>query len=236
MTQISAQSAGRSPSAKSVPMGQKVNPKAHRIGVIQNWSSRWFSSGPEYAELLRDDLRIRKFLRRELKEAGVASVDIERGGKAVTIFVHAAKPGVVIGRGGQGAEELKKKLQRQFFPKKKGIVLTVTIQEVSRPALAAELVLQGIAADLENRIPFRRVMKQALSRIEKSGALGARVAVSGRLDGAEIARREHLAWGKLPLQSLRADIDYSRGAARTIYGAIGIKVWVYRGEVFEKEK
>ncbi|MBI4276632.1 30S ribosomal protein S3 [Candidatus Uhrbacteria bacterium] len=217
-------------------MGQKVNPKAHRIGVIQQWSSRWFASHKDYSALLKDDLAIRKLIRKTLFEAGVARVDIERGGKGVTIVVHAAKPGVAIGRGGQGVEDIKKQIQRQFFPKKKGVTLTLQIQEVSRPSLSAELVLQAMVADLQGRIPFRRVMKQSLSRIEKSGALGARVALSGRLDGAEIARREHLAWGKLPLQSLRADIDYSRGAARTIYGTIGIKVWVYRGEVFEKEQ
>ncbi len=217
-------------------MGQKVNPRVHRLGIIRGWNSRWFAAKKDYASLLQSDLLVRKFVRTELKEAGVANVEIERSGKNATILVHAAKPGIIIGRGGQGIEDVKKKLVQRFFPKKKGITVTITVQEVTRPSLSAELVLQGVAVDLENRVGFRRVMKQALHRIEKSGAQGARIQVSGRLDGAEIARREHLAWGKLPLQSLRADIDYSRGKAGTIYGAIGIKVWIYRGEVFEKEK
>lgn len=217
-------------------MGQKVNPRVHRLGVIRGWASRWFASKRDYPQLLQEDVTIRKMLRKQLHEAGVAAVDIERSGKGVSIIVHAAKPGIIIGRGGQGIEDLKKTVQRKFFPKKRGVTLTVNVQEVSRPSLSAELVLQGIIADLEKRVSFRRMMKQALNRIEKSGAQGAKIALSGRLDGAEIARREHLGWGKLPLQSLRADIDYSRGAARTIYGAIGVKVWIYRGEVFKKEE
>lgn len=211
-------------------MGQKVNPKIFRTSVIETWPSRWFAHRRAYPALLQQDIGIRSYFKQKLKDAGVAKIDIERSPNAVTLIVATAKPGVIIGRGGQGVETLKKELQAKFF--QKGMQLNIQIHEVERPTLVAELVLQGIIADIEKRVPFRRAMRQALSRMQRSGVLGAKILLSGRLDGAEIARREKVAVGKLPLHTLRARIDYSRGAAHTIYGAVGIKVWVYHGDVF----
>jgi small subunit ribosomal protein S3 len=183
---------------------------------------------------LEEDIKIRKFLAKELKEAGLDRIDIERTANNVTVVIYAAKPGLIIGRGGQGVEELKKKIINQFLEKKTN--LNVNIIEVERPLLSAQIVLQQMINDIEKRIPFRRVMKQAIARVEKAGAQGVKVRVSGRLDGAEIARRETLVSGKMPLHTIRADIDYARGVARTTYGAIGLKIWIYRGEVFTKNE
>lgn len=214
-------------------MGQKVNPIVFRLGYIKTWPSHWYSSRKKgYAKLLRQDVEIREYIGERLKEAGVAVVEMERGANSLTVTIKAAKPGLIIGRGGAGIEELKKTLKKKFLKKEN---LTVNIQEVERPALSAPVVLQSMAADIEKRLPFRRVLKHALERLGKAGALGARVWVAGRLNGAEIARTEVLSFGTLPLHNLRADIDYAFGEANTIYGKIGIKVWVYKGEVFFKE-
>ncbi|MBI4281547.1 30S ribosomal protein S3 [Candidatus Uhrbacteria bacterium] len=213
-------------------MGQKVNPKIFRTAVIETWPSKWYANRRSYAGLLRQDVGIRKFLKVRAKESGVARIDVERSTNAVTIVIHTAKPGLIIGRGGQGAEALKKELQERFFAK--GVNLQLQIQEMDRPALSSEIVLQSIIADIEKRIPFRRAMKQAIGRMQRAGVQGTKILLSGRLDGAEIARREKMAVGKLPLHTLRARIDYARGAAHTIYGAVGIKVWVYHGEVFQE--
>lgn len=215
-------------------MGQKVNPKIFRTGVIQMWPSKWYAGRRTYAGLLQQDIGVRSFVKRQGKEAGVAKVEIERSPNAITVIIHTAKPGLLIGRGGQGSETLKKQLQERFFPK--NTQLNLQIQEVDRPTLSAELVVQGIIADIEKRIPFRRTMKQTLSRMERSGVQGAKILLSGRLDGAEIARREKMIVGKLPLHTLRAKIDYARAAARTIYGAVGIKVWIYHGEFFQEKQ
>ena len=215
-------------------MGQKVNPKILRIAIIETWPSRWFVARRFYATVLRQDISIRQYLKKATKESGVAKIEIERSPNAVTIIISTAKPGLIIGRGGQGAETLKKQLQEKFFPKE--TQLNLQIQEVDRPQLSAELILQGMITDIEKRVPFRRVMKQAISRMERSGVLGAKLLLSGRLDGAEIARREKMITGKLPLHTLRARIDYSRGAAHTIYGAVGVKVWVYKGEIFKESQ
>lgn len=212
-------------------MGHKVNPKGFRIGVLFSWDSKWFARHHNYADNLRIDLTVKKFLEKELKAAGITQVEIERTTNAITIVIHAAKPGVVIGRQGAGAEELKKKIRTKFFGSKK-INLNLNIVEVENASMNASLVVQGIAADIEKRMPFRRVMKQAIDRVQKAGAQGVKVSVSGRLNGAEIASIETRSWGTIPLHTLRANIDYSRGTARTIYGAIGVKVWVYRGDVF----
>lgn len=221
-------------------MGQKVHPKSFRLKINKTWDSKWYADEKDFADFLRQDVLVRKFILKKLKNAMVARVDIERTANALNINIYSAKPGVIIGRGGQGAEDLKKEIHNSFlkdaFSRKKGLKnINVNILEVDRPGIEASLVGQAIAADLERRIPFRRSIKQAIGRVEKAGAKGVKVIVSGRLDGAEIARRETLFAGKIPLHTLRADIDYSRIAAQTIYGKIGIKVWVYKGEVFEDQ-
>ncbi|MDD2806930.1 MAG: 30S ribosomal protein S3 [Patescibacteria group bacterium] len=212
-------------------MGHKVHPKVFRIGNRANWSSKWFSRR-DFAKLLHQDVLIKKFLKKELKDASVANIEIERSAAATTVVIHSAKPGVIIGRGGQGVEELKNKIKK-FLDYKMN--LNINIKEVSDPSVSAELVVQAMIADIEKRMPYRRIMKQVISRVEKANAKGVKVMVSGRLNGAEIARTEMLSSGSLPLHTLRADIDYARGVARTTYGAIGVKAWIYRGEVFEKD-
>ncbi len=217
-------------------MGKKVNPKIFRIGVTKTWPSLWFETGEKYIKNIRQDLGIRRYILKEFKEAGVEKVEIIRSIAKVEINVSTAKPGLIIGRGGNGADDLKKKLHRKFLKNLRIGEINLNIKECRRPNLSAEIVVQSMSLEIEKRMPFRKVMKQALGRIERAGALGAKIVVSGRLNGAEIARSEKLVWGKVPLQTLRADIDYARGAARTTYGAIGIKVWIYKGEIFSKEK
>lgn len=219
-------------------MGQKVHPKAFRLGVINTWSSRWYGSprNRAYQQQLRADVEMREWLMKQLKEAAVDHVDVERSPSSVSIVIHTAKPGFIIGRAGAGADDLKKKLLAKFFPRRTKINVKLNIVEISRPALCSAIVLQGMAADIEKRMPFRRVLKMSVERVMKAGALGVKVMVSGRLNGAEIARREMLSSGSVPLQNLRADIDYAQGFAQTIFGAIGIKVWIYRGEVFDRER
>ncbi len=220
-------------------MGQKVHPKNFRLKINKTWDSKWFSDN-DFPELLRQDILVRKYIFKKLKNAAVARVEIERAANALNINIYSAKPGVIIGRGGQGAEDLKKELQNKFlkdaFSRKKALKnVNVNILEVDKPGTDATLIVGQIIADIEKRIPYRRVSKQAIGRAEKAGAKGVKIVISGRLDGAEIARRETLFSGKIPLHTLRADIDYSRNAAQTIYGKIGVKVWVYKGEVFEEK-
>lgn len=213
-------------------MGHKINPIAFRIGVQLPWNSKWFAK-KDYGVLLRTDVLIRKFLSSKLREAGLAKVEIERTPAALTIIIHAGKPGMIIGRGGTGVEQLKKEILVRYLPPKTN--LTLTIQEVASPNLSAELVAQAVATDLEKRLPFRRAMKQAVSRIERAGAVGCKIVLSGRLNGAEIARTEKLTVGKMPLHTLRANIDYARTAAFTTYGAVGVKLWIYKGEKFAQD-
>lgn len=215
-------------------MGQKVHPKIFRMGELYTWNSKWFSRKKDYARFLQQDILIKKFIRKQLKDASVAQIDIERSQTTITIIIYSAKPGLIIGRGGQGVEDLKNKIKKQFLDPK--ATLNLNIQEVTDPNYFAELIVQAIASDLEKRIPYRRAMKQAISRVEKSNAKGVKIIVAGRLNGAEIARSETLSSGSLPLHTLRADIDYARGVANTTYGVIGIKVWIYKGEVFKKDK
>lgn len=218
-------------------MGHKVHPKIFRITTTTTWPSRWFAREDAYRSQLRQDLGIREFLMKELKESAVNRIDIERSRGLITVTVHSAKPGLVIGRSGDGIEALKKKLMKKFFPMAaKTVKVNLTVVEVSRPSLEAALVVQGVIADLERRMPFRRVLKMAIERVKKGGALGVKIAVSGRLNGAEIARREWLAWGKIPLTNLRADIDYANDFAHTMAGAVGVKVWIYRGDVFAQDR
>lgn len=208
-----------------------------RIGITRSWTSKWFANSRDYIGQVRQDVLVRKFLTKQLREAGIDRVEIERpSGKKIIISIYTAKPGVIIGRGGAGIEDLKKKLRSQFLKNFRANEITVNINEVDRPNLSAQIVAQGMAIEIEKRLPFKRVMKQAISRVERSGALGVKVMVSGRLNGSEIARREMLISGKLPLQTLRADIDYARTAALTTFGLIGIKVWIYRGEIFDRRE
>jgi small subunit ribosomal protein S3 len=216
-------------------MGKKVNPKIFRIGINKTWPSVWFALGQDYIKNTKQDVLTRRFLMQELKDAGVDNVRIERGVKKITLDIAAAKPGIIIGRGGNGIEDLKKKVHGKFLKNFRLKEISVNIKECDRPGLSAQITLQSMIADIEKRMSFKRVMKQAISRVEKAGALGIKVMVSGRLNGAEIAREEKLVSGKVPLQTLRADIDYSRGAAKTAYGTIGVKVWIYKGEIFDKE-
>jgi len=220
-------------------MGQKVHPKAFRLKINKTWDSKWFSD-KEFPQLLEQDIKVRRFILKKFKTAAVSSVGIERSANSININIRCAKPGIIIGRGGQGAEDLKKEVHNKFlkdaFSRKKGIRnININIIEVEDLNLDAAVIVSQVIADLEKRIPFRRAVKQAMNRAEKAGAKGVKVIVSGRLNGAEIARAETFLNGKVPLHTLRADIDYSRDAASTIYGQIGVKVWVYRGEVFEQK-
>ena len=211
-------------------MGQKVHPPAFRLGGIYTWSSRWFATRQQYRDALKQDILMRKFLKVKFKDANLAKVDIERSANTLTLNIFTAKPGVIIGRGGQGVESLRKEIITKFLLGVK-TSLAININEVDRPSLSAPLVVQSIIGDIEKRIPFRRAMRQAIGRLTKTGAEGAKIVISGRLDGAEIARTEKLAVGKIPMHTMRANIEYSRGAAFTTYGAVGVKVWVYKGEV-----
>lgn len=216
-------------------MGKKVNPKIFRMGITKNWDSIWFESGDNYIKNVAQDIKVRRYIIKEFKEAGIDKVEITRSLNSIQVDVWTGKPGLIIGRGGNGVEELKKKIHTKFLKTFRPNDITLNIKEVARPGVSAQIAVQSMILDLEKRMPFRRVMKQTLSRVERAGALGAKVVVSGRLNGAEIARTEKLVWGKVPLNTLRADIDYARGAAQTTYGQIGVKVWVYKGEVFEKD-
>lgn len=216
-------------------MGKKVNPKIFRMGITKTWPSIWFESGDAYIKNIKQDIGIRRYMIKEFKEAGIDKVEIIRSINKIDITITTAKPGLIIGRGGNGAEDLKKKLHDLFLKNFRMGEINLNIKEYGRPNLSAQIMVQSIILDIEKRLPFRKVMKQSLAKIERAGALGAKIVIGGRLNGAEIARTEKLVWGKVPLQTLRADIDYARGAAHTTYGAIGIKVWVYKGEVFEKE-
>lgn len=215
-------------------MGQKVNPKIIRMGIVTAWPSRWFAFGKKYAKNLEQDVKLRKFLIKDLREAGVDRVEIERSANKINVNIFTAKPGIIIGRGGAGAEELKKKIHNKFLKNFRLGEINLNITEFDRPNLSAQIVLQQMIMEIEKRMPFRRVMKQAMNRVERAGALGVKVIIKGRLNGSEIARGEMLSSGKVPLHTLRADIDYARGAAHTTYGAIGIKIWIYKGEVFRK--
>lgn len=222
-------------------MGNKVNPKMFRTGVIFPWNSKWFGGRKDYARLLCEDVGIRKFLWAKLKECSLDHIDIERTSRAITVTVHSAKPGFIIGRGGQGIEDLKKQIKSLVLKgrgrggEKEKLNLNLNVVEVSNPSTSSHVVMQSMIADLEKRLPFRRVLKQHLDRIQKAGAKGAKLQVKGRLNGAEIAREEKLSWGSVPLHNLRADIDYASGFASTLMGTIGVKVWIYRGEVFDGE-
>lgn len=207
-------------------MGQKVNPHGLRVGVIKDWESRWYADPEEFSDNLVEDYKIREFLKKELYHAGISKIEIERTADRVKVLVYTAKPGVVIGKGGSEIEKLKAKLA-SYSAKK----VLVDIKEVKRPDSDAQLVAENIAQQLENRISFRRAMKSCMGRAMKAGAKGIKTACSGRLGGADMARTEFYSEGNIPLQTLRADIDYGFAEANTTYGKIGVKAWIYHGEV-----
>ena len=206
-------------------MGQKVNPHGLRVGVIKNWDSNWYAEG-DFADNLVEDYNIRKYLKKRLYESGVNRIEIERASDRVKVIIHTAKPGLVIGKGGAEIEKLKADVQKMTAKK-----LFIDVKEVKRPDREAQLVAENVAKQLENRVSFRRAMKLCIGRAMKLGAKGIKTQVSGRLGGAEIARTEQYHDGTIPLQTLRADIDYGFAEAKTTYGRIGVKVWIYRGEV-----
>ena len=207
-------------------MGQKVNPHGLRVGVIKDWDSKWYADGADFADYLVEDYNIRKFLKKKLYAAGVSKIEIERASDRVKVIIYTAKPGVVIGKGGNEIEVTKKELSKITDKK-----ITVDIKEIKKPDRDAQLVAENIAGQLENRVSFRRAMKSCMGRTMKAGALGIKAAVSGRLGGADIARTEFYSEGTIPLQTLRADIEYGFAEADTTYGKVGVKVWIYKGEV-----
>lgn len=206
-------------------MGQKVNPHGIRVGVIKDWGSRWYAEA-DFADYLVEDYNIRKFLKKKLYSAGVSDIEIERASDKVKIIIHTAKPGVVIGKGGVEIEKLKVEVSKYTTKK-----VFIDIKEIKRPDRDAQLVAESIAQQLENRIAFRRAMKSTMSRSMKSGVLGIKTCCSGRLGGADMARTEFYSEGTIPLQTLRADIDYGFAEANTTYGKVGVKVWIYKGEI-----
>ena len=207
-------------------MGQKVNPHGLRVGVIKDWDSKWYAEGSNFADYLVEDYNIRKFLKKRLYSAGISTIEIERASDKVRITIYTAKPGYVIGKGGAEIEKVKKELAK-FTDKK----LIVDIKEVKRPDVDAQLVAENIVQQLENRISFRRAMKSCMQRTMRAGAQGIKTSVSGRLGGADMARTEFYSEGTIPLQTLRADIDYGFAEADTQYGKVGVKTWIYKGEV-----
>ena len=206
-------------------MGQKVNPHGLRVGVIKDWDSRWYAEA-DFADNLVEDYNIRKFLKKKLYASGISDVEIERASDRVRVIVHTARPGIVIGKGGAEIEKLKKEVSKLTDKK-----VFIDIKEIKRPDREAQLVAENIAQQLENRTSFRRAMKSAMQRSMKAGVLGIKAACSGRLGGADIARSEFYSEGTIPLQTLRADIDYGVAEAYTTYGKVGVKVWIYKGEV-----
>jgi small subunit ribosomal protein S3 len=211
-------------------VGQKVHPIGMRVGIIRDWDAKWYAE-KEYAEFLHEDLKIRKFIASKLADAAVSTVEIERAANRVNVSIHTAKPGMVIGKGGSEVENLRKELNSLT-----GKRVHINIVEIKKPDLDAKLVGEGIARQLENRVAFRRAQKQAIQRTMRSGAKGIKTQVSGRLNGADIARSEGYSEGTVPLHTLRADIDYAWEEADTTYGKLGVKVWIYRGEVLPTKK
>ena len=211
-------------------MGQKVHPKGFRIGVIEGWESRWFAE-KEYAALLHDDIRVRDFIKKRLQHAGIAKIEIERAANKAKINIHTARPGIVIGKKGVEIEKLKAELAKLSSRE-----VYLNIHEVRRPDLEAQLVAENVALQLERRVAFRRAMKESVARAIRMGAQGVKVRCSGRLAGAEIARTEWYREGRVPLHTLRADISYGVAEAKTTYGIIGVKVWIFRGEILTRDE
>jgi len=213
-------------------VGQKVHPHGLRVGVIKDWDAKWYANSQNFADNLIEDDKIRKFVKKRSYSAGIAKIEIERTAKRVKINIHTGKPGMIIGKGGKGIEELKSEILKMI--KEKNVIINIV--EVKRPETDAQLMAENVAQQLEKRISFRRAMKQTIQRAMRSGAKGVKTACSGRLGGAEIARTEQYHEGTIPLQTLRADIDYGFAEADTTYGKIGVKVWLYKGEVLPTKK
>ncbi|MCL6447566.1 MAG: 30S ribosomal protein S3 [Armatimonadetes bacterium] len=211
-------------------MGQKVHPKGLRLGIIKDWDAKWFADKKSFSATLLEDVKIRQYIKKKLYAAGISRVQIERAANRLRISIYTAKPGIVIGRGGAEVEILRKELEKMT-----GKQVHISIVEIKMPELDAQLVAENVAAQIEKRVAFRRAMKQVVSRAMKMGARGIKVACSGRLAGAEIARTEWYSEGKVPLHTLRADIDYGFCEAKTTYGRIGVKVWIYRGDVLPQK-
>lgn len=212
-------------------MGQKVHPHGLRVGVIKDWDAKWYANNRNFADLLIEDNKVREYVKSKLYAAGISKIEIERAANRIKVNIHTAKPGIVIGRGGEGVDQIKKELEKMT-----GKNSLINIVEVKNPEVDAQLISENIAAQLEKRISFRKAMKQSINRAMRAGAKGVKVSCSGRLGGAEIARAESYHEGTIPLQTLRADIDYGFAEADTTYGKIGVKVWVYKGEVLPKPK
>jgi len=212
-------------------LGQKVNPHGLRVGIIKDWDSRWFAQDSQFGDLLVEDYNIRKFLKNKLFASGVSKIEIERTAKRIKVNIFAAKPGIIIGRGGSEIDKVKKELETMT-----GKNIALNIEEVKHPDVDAQLIAENIAAQLERRISFRKAMKSTMGRAMKLGAKGIKTSCAGRLGGAEIARTEHYHEGTIPLQTLRADIDYGFWEANTTYGKIGVKVWIYKGEILPESK
>lgn len=211
-------------------MGQKVNPNILRIGVIRSWDSKWFANKKNFSKLLHQDLEIRKIIEKKLADASVSKIEINRTANRVIVQIHSAKPGLIIGRQGAGIESLKDELEKKFHEE-----FNLSIKEVSKPTLDAKLLAESIAQQIEKRVSYRRAAKMAVEKAIESGALGAKVFAAGRLNGVEIARSEFFSRGKIPLHTLRADINYAMVHAKTAYGTIGVKVWIYKGDIFKRK-
>lgn len=212
-------------------MGQKVNPNILRIGIIKSWDSKWFADKKTYSKLLVQDVKIEKIIRKKLEDASVSKIEIHRTANKVLVYIHSAKPGLIIGRQGAGIEALKEELEKKFREE-----FSLSIKEVSKPALDAYLLADSITKQIEKRISYRRAAKMAIEKSLEAGAKGAKIFISGRLNGVEIARSEFFSKGKIPLHTFRADIDYAMLHAKTTYGTIGVKVWIYKGDIFKKKK
>ncbi len=214
-------------------MAHKVHPKSFRLGTISNWRSLWFNR-KKYKEFLKQDYELREFLMKKLKQAAINDIEIKRSANLIQIKIHSARPGIIIGRGGTGINDLKREIIRKIFKgRTNGIDIKLDIEEVKKPEIHAQIVAQNIAEQLERRMPFRSVMKRAIEKVMQNPEVkGVKISLSGRLGGAEMARREWLKKGEMPLQTLRADIDYAQVNAYTTYGTIGVKVWIYKGEKF----
>ncbi|NTU69368.1 30S ribosomal protein S3 [bacterium] len=211
-------------------MGQKVNPTSLRLQINKNWKAKWFSD-KNYAALLKEDFAIRKYVRKNYHRMGIADLIVERGANAVVVNIHTSKPGLVIGKGGSGIDEMRKSLSK--ITKER---VEINIEEVKNPDSRAALVAENVALSLEKKFSFRRVIKQTLDRIKQAGAKGGKILVCGRLNGVEMARTEWVSFGRIPLQTLRADIDYCHEEANTTYGVLGVKVWIYKGDIFKNKE
>ena len=214
-------------------MGQKVHPTGFRLGIATDWTSKWYAEGKDYAQFLNSDLEIREYLKNKLSQASVSRIQIDRPARAAFVVIHTARPGIVIGKKGEDVEALRKEISRRMDLNINNV--KINIEEIRKPEIDAQLVSESVAQQLERRIMFRRAMKRAVSNAMRLGALGVKINVAGRLNGAEIARSEWYREGRVPLHTLRADIDYGFAEAKTTYGIIGIKTWIFKGEVFDLE-